>query len=56
MKIGAKAGKIKAYALVLDKDGNPKVDDPHSLPPEIYNSLTESEKAYIENLKLSKEQ
>ena len=56
MKIGASQGKVKAYALVLDKDGNPKVDDPFSIPLEIYNSLSESQKAYIENQKrLSKD-
>lgn len=41
------AGKFKGFALVRDKDGNPKVDDPDNLPPEIYNALTDKDKEYL---------
>ena len=33
-----------AYGLVRDKAGNPKIDDPSTLPPEIISMLTKDEK------------
>lgn len=36
--------KVRLFGLVRDKDGNPKVDDPHNLPPEIKAMLTEAER------------
>ena len=35
----------KIYALVRDKDGRPKIDDPENLHPAIAAMLTEAEKA-----------
>ena len=40
--------KMKAYGLVRDKNGKPKVDDINNCPPEILNMLTKQE---IEELK-----
>lgn len=36
--------RYQGMALVRDKDGNPKVDDPSGLPPEMIMMLTQSEK------------
>lgn len=45
--LSAKPMKIKAYALVRDKHGRPKVDDPSTLPPEIINALSKEDLEYI---------
>ena len=37
-------GKIKAYALVRDKDGKPKIDNIKGIPSQIWEMLTEQEK------------
>lgn len=42
-------GKFKAFVLVRDAQGKPKVDDPQNLPPEILAALTEEEKQEIFN-------
>lgn len=39
--------KVTLFALVRDRDGNPKVDDPKALPPEIISALSESDRAYL---------
>ena len=39
----AQAGKWRGFALVRDKDGNPKIDDPATLPDEIKELLTDDE-------------
>lgn len=41
--------KIKAYALVRDKDGNPKFDNVRNIPASIWNSLTAKEQSDIRN-------
>ena len=45
----AKAGKIKGYGLVRDKDGRPKFDDIHNIPTPIWDMLTAAEQQEIEN-------
>lgn len=47
MNISAPKVKIKAFAIVRDKDGNPKVDNPDTLPKEIIDALSEKDKAYL---------
>ena len=37
----------RGSGLVRDKDGNPKVDDPERLPPELVMMLTEAEKTAL---------
>jgi hypothetical protein len=37
------SGKFKAFALVRDKDGKPKIDDPATLPAELFKALTAKE-------------
>ena len=44
METRPKRGKIKAFGVVIDKNGKIKCDDPYSLPPEILDELTEQEK------------
>lgn len=36
-------GKLKLFALVRDKDGRPKIDNPQTLPAEIFAALTADE-------------
>ena len=40
--------KIKAYILVRDKYGRPKLDNYNNIPKEVYDSLTDKDKIYIE--------
>jgi len=47
--IQAPPGKFKAFALVRDKDGKPKIDDPKNCPPEILEMLTDEEKEELFN-------
>lgn len=47
----AKTGTMKGYAIVRDKDGRPKFDNPHNIPKQILDVLTDDDKAYIEELK-----
>ena len=42
-KVGAQAGEFKGYALVRDKNGNPRIDDPENLPQQIKDMLTDDE-------------
>lgn len=35
--------KIKAYALVRDCNGVPRIDDPHNLPEEIKIGITDDD-------------
>ena len=39
--------KLKLFALVRDRDGRPKVDDPSTLPPEIVAALSPEDRAYL---------
>lgn len=41
--VKALSGKMVAYALVRDKNGKPKIDDPANLPYEIFVALTDEE-------------
>lgn len=41
--IGAQLGRVKAFGLVRDKDGNPKIDNPDTLPQELKDLLTDAE-------------
>lgn len=45
----ANSSKFKGYALVRDKHGKPKIDDPMNLPKPIFDMLTEEEKKEIYN-------
>jgi hypothetical protein len=42
-----KKAKWKAFALIRDKDGKPKIDDKNNIPEQIWNMLTETEKQEI---------
>jgi hypothetical protein len=42
-RLGASDGKWTGYGLVRDKDGNPKIDDPATLPQQIKDMLTDEE-------------
>lgn len=42
--VKAEDAKFKGYALVRDKNGKPKIDDPYSIPKPIFDMLTEQEK------------
>ena len=46
-KLSVKPGKVKAYGLVRDKDGNPKIDKIQDIPPAIWALLTEEERQAI---------
>ena len=41
--IGAQRSGFKGYALIRDKDGNPRIDDPETLPQQIKDMLTDEE-------------
>jgi len=38
--------KIKAYVMIIDKNGNPVIDDPSTVPPEAWAKLTPEQKKY----------
>lgn len=38
--------KVTGYALIINKDGMPCIAEPLSVPDEVWNSLTESQKMY----------
>lgn len=42
---GVPAAKVQLFGLVRDKDGNPRIDDPENLPPQIAAMLTPEERA-----------
>jgi hypothetical protein len=42
-KLGAQSSNFKGFALVRDKNGVPRVDDPENLPQEIRDMLTDEE-------------
>lgn len=47
--VKATPGAFKGYALIRDKEGNPKIDDPMNLPKPIFDMLTKKEKEEIYN-------
>jgi hypothetical protein len=47
--IGAKAGQWRAYGVVRDKDGKPRIDDPNNIPDEMWKMLTPEEQKEIKN-------
>lgn len=42
----AKVGqpKIQAYAIVYDKNGMPRIDNPQDVPDEVWDQLTDHQK------------
>ena len=40
-------GKVKAFALVRDKNGKPRIDDIHDIPGAIWEMLTKVEQQEI---------
>jgi hypothetical protein len=46
----SKRAKIKAIALVRDKNGNPKIDDPYNIHPSVLNALTQNDINYLYNI------
>lgn len=44
MKIDIPTPQIRAFALVRDAHGRPKIDDPDNCPPEILAMLTPEER------------
>lgn len=53
MEINTQAGEsaVKMVAIVRDKDGNPKFDDPHNVQPEVLKALTPKDLEYLEKLR-----
>ena len=49
MSLVTDTGKTKAFVLVRDKDGNPKIDDYASCPEEIKQMLTDKEREEFSN-------
>lgn len=47
VKITPPRPQVRGYALVRDAQGNPKIDDPDSLPEEIRAMLTPEERRAI---------
>ena len=47
-------GKVKAYGLVRDKDGKPKIDDIHNIHPIIWTMLTQAEQLEIIKQRMEK--
>ena len=41
--------KFKAFGLVRDKNGKPKIDDYRNCPEEIKNMLSQTEREELEN-------
>ena len=39
--------EIRVIALVRDKDGRPKVDDPRSLPQQIIDQLSQEDREWL---------
>lgn len=50
--IGASLGKVKAYALIIDKNGMPRIDKPCETPKEVWLTLTQEQKDFV-NSKVS---
>lgn len=48
-----KPGKTKAYGLVRDSNGKPKIDNIEKIPRPIWEMLTSGEKQEIENVRKS---
>lgn len=46
VNVQVRKAKIHGYAMIIDKDGMPVIDDPSSVPPEAWNRLTKEQKAY----------
>lgn len=46
----AQDGTVKLVALVRDRDGKPKFDDPNNVPQIIMDMLTAEDKAYLATL------
>jgi len=50
MKIGSQPGKWKAFGLIRDKNGKPKVNkDINKIPQQVWDMLTPEEQEEIEN-------
>lgn len=47
MKMKPTQSDVKAYFLVRDKDGNPLVDDIKTIPPQVWDSLSETDKQFL---------
>ena len=45
----SKKGRIKAFILIRDKYGRPKIDDVENCPAEIWDALTDEEKEELLN-------
>lgn len=54
MKVKSTPGKIKAFALVRDGNGNPIFDDYFDIHPKIAHVLTDKDWKYIMNIRNSK--
>ena len=48
-KLGARQGKVRAFGLVRDKAGKPKIDNIQGIPRPIWDLLTEGEKQEIKD-------
>jgi len=48
MNIKATPQKFKGFALIRDKNGNPKIDDYKNCPDEIKQQLTKTEREEFE--------
>ncbi len=45
-KVAASGAVMKGYGLIRDKYGLPKVDDLTKLPPEVWERLSDEDKAH----------
>ena len=39
--------KIKGYALIIDKYGRPRIDDPLNVPDIVWNNLSQEHKNHV---------
>ena len=47
--VGTKPARVQMVALIRDKNGKPRIDDPENIPPAIFNLLTQAEKEALKN-------
>lgn len=45
-KMKATKAKVSGYALIIDKDGMPCIQNPSSVPFEVWNGLTDEQKEH----------
>ena len=51
MQVNAQRAEIKGVFILRDKDGKPKFDDPHNVPPLVLAALNEDDLKHLEKLR-----